>query len=286
MSKTKIWITGSKGKIGRAIRKLAKANDYSVYTSDKDLDISNVEDVNSYVKVYRPNVIVNCAAITDLAECETNPYEAYRINAIGARNLAAAATAVGAKFIQMSTDDVFDGTNPAALNEFDNVNPITVYGKSKLAGENLVRDLNPKHIIVRSSWIYGNGANNYITNLIERAKADSVIQVPNDQFSSPTSATELAKCILKLIETNEYGIFHASCEGVVSRYDYAKKIIEFAGLSDQVTIEPVIATSIDTGIVNRSRYTILDNMMLKLTGAYEMPNWELALAEYMNSLNK
>lgn len=286
MTKTKIWITGSKGQVGKAIRKLAKANDYSVYSSDKDLDITDVNEVNSYVKAYRPNVIINCAGITDLKTCEEDPYDAYRVNAIGARNLAAAAQAIGAKFIQMSTDDVFDGTNQAALNEFDAVNPITVYGKSKLAGETLVRELNPKHIIIRSSWIYGNGSNNFVSQLLKRAETESTIQIPNDQFSCPTSANELAKCILKLIETNEYGVFHASCEGVVSRYQFAKKIIEYAGLADKVSIEPVIATAINKGIVDRSRYTILDNMMLKLTGAYEMPNWELALAEYMNSLKK
>ncbi|MCQ2492185.1 MAG: dTDP-4-dehydrorhamnose reductase [Lachnospiraceae bacterium] len=286
MTKTKIWITGSKGRVGRALRKLAKAKGYSVYTSDKDLDISVVEDVNSYVKVYRPNVIVNCAGITDLTYCEENPYEAFRINAIGARNLAAAAQSIGAKFIQVSTDDVFDGKSPNALNEFEPVNPYTVYGKSKLAGENLVRELTPKHIIVRSSWVYGSAPNCYVSKLLDRAKTESVIQIPNDQFSCPTSAAELSKCILKLIETNEYGVFHASCEGVVSRYQFARKIIEYAGLSDKVTVEPVLATAMDTGIANRSRYTILDNMMLKLTGAYEMPNWEIALAEYMQSIKK
>ncbi|MDO4941994.1 MAG: dTDP-4-dehydrorhamnose reductase [Lachnospiraceae bacterium] len=286
MSKTKIWVTGAKGQVGKAICKEADKLTYVIYSTDRDLDITDMTEVSTFAHSFRPNIIINCAGMTDLTLCEENPLDAYRVNAIGARNLAAVSRAVGAKFVQISTDDVFDGVRQVSLNEFDTVMPITVYGKSKLAGETLVRELNPKHLIIRSSWIYGDGSHNFVSHLLETAKTRDTIQVPNDQFSCPTSAIELARCILALIETNEYGIFHASCEGMTSRYNFAKKIIKLAGLSDTVTIEPVIAASTNVGIVNRSRYTILDNLMLKLTGTYEMPAWEDALNEYMATIKK
>lgn len=284
MSNTKIWITGAQGQVGRAIYEEMDRFENTIYDTDKDLDITDMKAVETYAHSFRPNVVINCAGMTDLQQCEENPLDAYRVNAIGARNLAAAARSIGAKFVQISTDDVFDGKKQTFLNEFDPTAPVTVYGKSKLAGETLVRELNPKHLIIRSSWIYGDGENNFVSHILRKAKTEKVIRVANDQFSTPTSANELAKCIIALLETNEYGVFHASCEGVVSRYNFAKEIIKLAGLKDQVTIEPVFVTTSDNSVIDRSRYTVLENLMLKLTGAYEMPVWEDALKAYMKTI--
>lgn len=284
MNKTKMWIAGANGQLGTAICNQIDYTKYTLLSTDTDLDITNLEDVTSYINMTHPNVIINCAGMTDLEECEKDMIQAYKVNAIGARNLCSASRSIGAKFVQISTDDVFDGMHQVALNEFDNVFPITIYGKSKLAGENFVRELNPKHLIIRSSWIYGNGENNFVSHILKEAKTKSVIQVPSDQFSTPTSAKELAKFILHLLETNEYGTYHASCEGMCSRYEFAKVILKLAGITD-VTIEPVLSTSGES-VVSRGRYTILDNLMMKLTDSYEMPQWRDALSDYINSLNK
>ncbi len=284
MNKTKIWIAGANGQLGTAICNQIDYTKYTLLSTDTDLDITNLEEVTSYINMTHPNVIINCAGMTDLEECEKDMIQAYKVNAIGARNLCAASRSIGAKFVQISTDDVFDGRRQVALNEFDNVFPITIYGKSKLAGENFVRELNPKHLIIRSSWIYGNGENNFVSHILKEAKTKSVIQVPSDQFSTPTSAKELAKFILHLLETNEYGTYHASCEGMCSRYEFAKVILKLAGITD-VTVEPVLSASGES-VVSRGRYTILDNLMMKLTDSYEMPQWRDALADYINSLNK
>ena len=284
MNKTKIWIAGANGQLGTAICDQIDYTKYTLLSTDIDLDITNLEEVTSYINMTHPNVIINCAGMTDLEECEKDMIQAYKVNAIGARNLCAASRSIGAKFVQISTDDVFDGRRQVALNEFDNVFPITIYGKSKLAGENFVRELNPKHLIIRSSWIYGNGENNFVSHILKEAKTKSVIKVPSDQFSTPTSAKELAKFILHLLETNEYGTYHASCEGMCSRYEFAKVILKLAGITD-VTVEPVLSASGES-VVSRGRYTILDNLMMKLTDSYEMPQWRDALADYINSLNK
>ena len=284
MNNAKIWIVGARGQVGRAIYEEIDSLRHVIYDTDKDLDITSMKEVESYVHSLRPNVVINCAGMTDLTQCEDNPLDAYRVNAIGARNLSAASRAIGAKFVQISTDDVFDGKEQALLNEFDPTMPVTVYGKSKLAGETLVRELNPKHLIIRSSWIYGDGANNYVSHVLKLAKTQKVIRAANDQFSTPTSAKELAKCILALLDSNEYGIFHASCEGITSRYNFAREIIRLAGLEQQVKIEPVFVADSHSGVLSRSRYTVLDNLMLKLTGVYQMPAWEDALREYMKTI--
>jgi dTDP-4-dehydrorhamnose reductase len=284
MNKTKIWIAGANGQLGTAICNQLDYSKYTLLSTDIDLDITDLDAVTSYVNMTHPNVVINCAGMTDLEECEKNMIQAYKVNAIGARNLSAASRAIGAKFVQFSTDDVFDGRRQVALNEFDSVFPVTVYGKSKLAGETFVRELNPKHLIIRSSWIYGDGEHNFVSRILEEAKTNSVIKVPSDQFSTPTSAIEVAKFILHLLETNEYGTYHASCEGMCSRYEFAKVILKLAGITD-VTVEPILSSSNDS-VLSRGRYTILDNLMMKITDSYEMPAWRDALADYINNLKK
>ena len=143
---------------------------------------------------------------------------------------------------------MFDGTAKRPLTEFDQVNPRTVYGKSKLAGENFVRGLAPRHMIVRSSWIYGKTKNNFVSYILEGLLTEDTIYVPVDQISTPTSAAELAKFIVKLIGSEEYGVYHASCEGMCSRYEFAKEIVRLSG--KKVNIEPLAAGE-NPSVVNR-----------------------------------
>lgn len=284
MSREKIWIAGADGRLGKAIYEiLDRISEYTVLTTDRDVDVTDLEEVMDYAAINRPDYVVNCVGLTDPAYCEQNMIEAYKINALGARNLSAASRRVGATIIQISTDDVFSGENKGLLTEFDTPDPVTVYGKSKLAGENFVRELNPKHIIIRTSWLYGFGESDSVTKIINRAKTGEKITVPIDQISSPTSARELSRFVRKLLKSQEFGIFHASCEGECSRIDFVKMILKLAGIDAQV--EGVVQNAGSSPVL-RPCYTRLENLMMKMTGIYNMADWETALREYMEDRKK
>ena len=276
----KIWITGANGQLGRAILRQMKQEKelYSVLASDMDVDITDMDAISRYARSTHPNVIINCAGMTDVSACEENMVKAYKVNALGARNMAAAARIVDAKIIQISTDDVFAGIRKDRLTEFDMAIPNTVYGKSKLAGEELVRELNPKHLVIRSSWMYGDGEN-FLTRLLAKIDKGETVHVPFDQVSTPTSADSLAKAIMKLSESTEYGIYHASCLGCCSRYDFAKKILELTGKNLE-QIQPITIEELSGGI-ERPKNTILENLMMEMTEIYTMPFWEDDLEKYL-----
>lgn len=276
----RIWITGANGQLGKAILRQMKQEGelYNVLTTDRDVDIANMEQVSRYAGSTHPSVIINCASMTDVAACEQDMVTAYKVNALGARNMAAAARMVDAKIIHMSTDDVFAGDRREKLTEFDPTSPTTIYGKSKLAGEMLVRELNPKHLVIRSSWMYGDG-NNFMSRILTWAGEGKEMHVSYDQVSTPTSTDALARGILKLMESKEYGIYHASCEGACSRYDFAKKVLELTG-NDVNLLKPALAEEL-TGAKQRPKYSILENLMMKMTDVYRMPYWEDDLKEYL-----
>ena len=165
----KVWIVGSEGQIGEAINEVLDPLEIEVLNTDKNaLDITETDEVLHFGEINRPDVIINCAAITDVELCEKQPEEAFRVNALGARNLSLVARKIGAKMVQLSTDDVFDGLAQKPYTEFDNTNPKTVYGKSKCAGENYVKEFTHKHFIIRSNWVFGKG-NNFVNRVLEAA---------------------------------------------------------------------------------------------------------------------
>lgn len=267
---TRIWINGATGQVGQAILRALRQTDHELLATGRDLDVTALNEVSSFCDINHPDIIIHCAAYSNPEKCERNIEKAYKTNALGARNAAIAARRINAKLIQLSTDDVFAGYSGRALNEFDFATPVTVYGKSKLAGEQFVRELAPKHLIVRSSWIYGRTENNYLARFLDEAKHSPVIQVPSNRFSSPTSVDALAEFLLKLLDTKEYGIYHASCEGVCSRYEFACEIARLWNLD--VKVEPVVDP--------RASYTLLDNLMMRMTGIHTMPHWKDALAAF------
>jgi dTDP-4-dehydrorhamnose reductase len=273
----KIWIVGASGHVGSALISLLDCRQYEILATDKnETDITDVSAVRSFCNIRRPDVIINCAGLTDLQECEKNPDQAYLINALGARNLAEEAQEIDAKLIQVSTDDVFGMDRSVPYNEFDSLSPRSTYGKSKAAGEQLVKNLTNRYIIVRSSWVYGVGRD-FVNDVLNAAEKGGVLRVPNNQFSSPTSAKELAKVILQFIEQDIYGTYHAVCQGFCSRYDYAKEILELTGNTDKLTLKPYIDESSD-----RPRYSVLDNLMLRISGIPQPKDWKEALEEYLS----
>lgn len=275
----KVWIVGSGSQVGRAINDVLDPLEMEVFNTDKDeLDITDIDEVLNFGGVNRSDVIINCAAITDPKLCEEEPENAFRVNALGARNLSILARKTGAKLVQLSTDDVFDGTAKVPYTEFDDTNPISMYGKSKRAGENYVKEFTHKHFIIRSNWVYGKDGSNFVNQIIALAEKEQEFSIASDQFGSPTSAKDLARLILHLIQTNEYGTYHATCSGVCSRYEFATEILRLSGKS--MTLKPV-PTSEASLSVGRPAYAVLDNFILRIIDVYEMPDWKASLKEYM-----
>ena len=275
----KIWITGANGQIGTAINEVLDPLEAEIFNTDKEeLDITDTEEVLNFGEMNRPDVIINCAGIVDLNLCEKEPELAYRVNALGARNLSLVARKVGSKMVQLSTDDVFDGLSKTPYSEFDDTNPKTVYGRSKRAGENYVKEFTHKHFVVRSNWVYGRG-NNFVNKVLEAAKNQTPLALASDQFGSPTSAKNLARLILHLIKTNEYGTYHATCQGMCSRYEFAQEILKAAGKEVEMKAVPTKESDLSYA---RPAYAVLDNFILRIIDLYQMPEWKESLQEYMN----
>ena len=273
----KIWITGAEGHIGTALLDLLEGVEYQLLPTDiEEVDITKIDEVTQFVHVNRPDVVINCAGLTDVQECENNVDEAYRVNAIGVRNVALAANEVNAKVIQISTDDVFDKESRVPYNEFDNVHPRTIYGKSKEAGEKILPQLLNRFVIIRSSWIYGIGRD-YVDEVLRNVGQGKTMEVPNNQYAAPTSAKELAKVIRYFIDNEEYGLYHVVCPGSCSRYEFARTILEYSGKAGELDLYPVVIE--DSA---RPTYSVLDNMMLRLTGIEEPKDWKAALKEYLD----
>lgn len=273
----KIWITGAEGHIGTALLDLLEGVEYQLLPTDiEEVDITKIDEVTQFVHVNRPDVVINCAGLTDVQECENNVDEAYRVNAIGVRNVALAANEVNAKVIQISTDDVFDKESRVPYNEFDNVHPRTIYGKSKEAGEKILPQLLNRFVIIRSSWIYGIGRD-FVDEVLRNVGQGKTMEVPNNQYAAPTSAKELAKVIRYFIDNEEYGLYHVVCPGSCSRYEFARTILEYSGKAGELDLYPVVIE--DSA---RPTYSVLDNMMLRLTGIEEPKDWKAALKEYLD----
>ena len=285
----KILVTGCNGQLGRAINKEYAGEDVSFINTDvvegegvTRLDITDVAAVTALVDKTRPDVIMNCAAHTNVDACEQQWDLAHQINAIGARNLSIAAEKVGAKFMHVSTDYVFPGTSPAPLTEFDPVGPISAYGKTKWEGENFVKEFSQKHFILRTAWLYGDGKN-FVKTMLKLSETHDMITVVSDQFGSPTSAVELAKMIHFLEPTENYGTYHATCEGQCSWADFASAIFKKAGKD---TVVKYVTTEEYNSPAKRPAYSVLDNYMLRLVAgdAFQMAQWEDALDVYMKEI--
>lgn len=285
----KILVTGCNGQLGRAINREYAGEDVEMINTDVTegegvigLDITSVEDVLALVERTRPDVIMNCAAHTNVDACETQWDSAYRINALGPRNLSIAAAKTGAKLIHVSTDYVFPGTSPQPLTEFDEPGPISAYGKTKYEGEKFVKEFAPKHFIFRTAWLYGEGKN-FVRTMLKLSETHDVITVVSDQFGSPTSAVELAKMIHFLEPTENYGTYHATCEGQCSWADFAVEIFKMAGKDTTVKY---VTTEEYNSPTKRPAYSVLDNYMLRLVAgdSFVMADWKDALAVYMKEI--
>ncbi|MBQ9199092.1 MAG: dTDP-4-dehydrorhamnose reductase [Lachnospiraceae bacterium] len=277
----RILVTGCNGQLGRAINKEYEKEEVTLINTDvAELDVTDIKAVLDFITEQKPDVIINCAAHTNVNLCESQWDLAYKINAIGPRNLSIAATRIGAKLIHVSTDYVFDGSADTPYDEFSPVAPLGAYGKTKLEGENFVKQFADKFFIVRTAWLYGDGKN-FVRTMLSLGKEKGEVGVVADQVGSPTSAKELARAIHVLEPTDNYGIFHGTCEGFCSWADFAEKIFELAGMDVKVNR---LTTDEYPTPAKRPAYSVLNNYMLSLTTDFKFAYWEDALKEYFNEM--
>ena len=233
----RIAITGHKGQLGKALLEVLKEE--TLFGIDlPEHDITDRQAIAQAIVDFGPQVVIHAAAMTNVDGCERDPDAAYRINGLGAQNVALACQMCNAAMVYVSTNEVFDGTKGEPYLEFDRTNPINAYGRSKLAGELITQVLLNRFYIVRTAWLYAQGGNNFVTRMIHLADERGGLRVVADEVSSPTYAPDLAEAIAKLIRTNHYGIYHFTNEGICSRYDFAAKILELAGRG-HVPVHPI-----------------------------------------------
>lgn len=279
----KIMITGCNGQLGRAMNiALEKFSDLQIINTDiGELDITRVDEVMNFVADQKPEIIVNCAAYTAVDKAESDWDLAYKINAIGPRNLSIAATQNKAKLVHVSTDYVFDGNADKPYTEFDAPNPQGAYGKTKLEGEKMVQQFSDRFFIFRTAWLYGDGKN-FVKTMLRLSEDHDEVKVVYDQVGSPTSATELANAIVSQMFTDNYGLFHATCEGDTNWADFTKEIFRLANKSTRVI--PITAAEYGAA-APRPAYSILDNYMLRLTSDYRFSDWHDAIEQYIGEMN-
>lgn len=292
----KVLIIGSKGQLGTELLRCLESGkselgaipnvyrDAEIIGMDIDtLDITDRRKTMSFVREQRPDTVINCAGYTHVDGCETNQDLAYQANAIGPRNLAMAAEQIGAKLLHISSDYVFCGDEPTSRREYDLPHPVSVYGKTKLAGEDYVKSFCRRWFVIRTAWLYGYYGKNFVKAIEKKARETGSVTVVNDQFGNPTNAADLAHHILKIAATEEYGIYHCTGNGQCSWYEFAKKIIEYAGI--HATVTPCSSYEYPSP-TKRPAHSALDNMMLRLTVGDEMRNWEDALKAYFKGIKE
>ena len=275
----KVLITGCNGQLGRALNQLLEGSDVDIINTDvAELDICDMAQVRALLTKEKPDTIINCAAHTAVDKCETDAENARRINTLGPENLATVAKEINAQMVQVSTDYVFSGDADTPYTEEDTPGPQSVYGSTKLAGEQAVSSILERYYIVRTAWLYGDG-NNFVKTMLRLVETHDTITVVNDQFGSPTSALELGRMILHIVDSGEYGCYHGTCEGSTSWYGFACKIFALTG--SHVTVVPVTTDEYPAAAAKRPAYSVLENKRLNSQGSYRMKHWEDALIEYL-----
>ncbi len=274
----KILITGSNGMLGHDLQEVLKDNHELILTTSKTLDITDKEQVLNLIRENKPDVVVNSAAYTDVDGCEDNQDIAYCVNGEGVRNLALACKEIDCPLVHVSTDYVFNGKNDRPWVEDDEIDPINVYGKSKLKGEEAILEILDKYFIVRTAWLYGVNGRNFPRTMLELAKSHSEITVVYDEVGSPTYTLDLAYGISQLIETDHYGIYHLTNSESCSWCEFARYIFEVADVD--VEVIPVTASEFARP-APRPSYSVLENKNWIDNGFKPLRSYKEAIKEYI-----
>ncbi len=275
----KILVIGSGGQLGRSLCDLL-CNHRIVPLTHRDLDIVNLSAVTKAVESFKPDTVINAAAFNDVDGAESRADEAYRTNALGPRNLAIATARIGSRLLHVSTDYVFDGTLTRPYHEYDSPHPLSTYGSSKLAGEDAVREMNPRHYIVRTAWLFDSTGNNFLNRTRILAASRERFALVSDQFGSPTHVAHLAKAIGTLIDTDVYGNYHLAGRGGTSRFELVKLAFEL--LAIRVELEPVAANSFPAA-AQRPAYSVLTTIQ---EPRIELPSWQEGVEDFARACGR
>ena len=295
----KILITGARGQLGSEIQRQVKnggsalgpvpdrlKNATVISTDVNELDITDRDATIAFVRRHQPDTIISCAAFTNVDGCETNPEAAFKVNAIGASNLAQAAERINARLIHVSTDYVFRGEGDKPLDESERVDPKSVYGKTKALGEEYVKNFCHRYFIVRTAWLYGYAGKNFVKTIVNAGKKFGKLEVVSDQLGNPTNAEDLAHHILQLAVSHDYGVYHCTGEGVCSWYEFASEIIRLSGVD--ATVAPCTSAEYSAkhpAAADRPAWSALENRMLACTVGNHMRDWKEALADFFAHWN-
>lgn len=297
----KIVIFGVSGQLGSALQnELSQFHEVLGFTH-ADADITDLDKTKKLVRMYKPEVVINAAAFTDVDGCELDPDRAFQVNALGPRNLAICCEEVEAKLVHISTDYVFDGRKLSPYREYDQPNPINIYGLSKLWGEIFLKEQSRYFFILRVAWLYGENGRNFLKTMLSLATVKSELQVVNDQWGTPTCVDDVARQIQVLIKTELFGTYHCTAQGACTWFEYALEIFKNLGyeLSEgpggvyklrplesngkPLCIRPISSEEFPRP-AKRPRFTVLDNYFLRLHGLDVMPDWKEALNKFFERL--
>ncbi|RLG08530.1 MAG: dTDP-4-dehydrorhamnose reductase [Thaumarchaeota archaeon] len=279
----KVLILGATGQLGSALCSVLATELEVIAATRKEFDITDLTATRSFILATEPDVVINPAAYTDVDGCEKEREKAFLVNAIGARNVAIAAREVGAKLVHISTDYVFDGSKDGPYVEYDPPHPLNVYGWSKLMGEQMVREQNPRSFILRVAWLYSSSRKNFVKTMLRLAMEREEIRVVSDQRGTPTFVGDVAQQIKLLIETDYYGLYHCTSQGSCTRYEFAKEIFRLAGVP--VKVVPVTSAEFPTP-ARRPPHSVLENFLLKVQGLDIMPHWKESLAAQIQRIKE
>jgi dTDP-4-dehydrorhamnose reductase len=283
----KIAVIGANGQLGHdVVRAFSDQGDEVCALTHADIELSSLESVAACLRATQAETVVNTAAMHHVEKCEQDPGRAHEVNVSGARNLATATRDLGSVLIHVSTDYVFDGTKGEPYVESDQARPLNVYGRTKLEGEQVVREVNPKHFVLRTAALYGNdpcrakGGQNFVDLMLRLARERGRVRVVDNEFTSPTATVDLARQIAALSRSDGYGLYHATAEGSCSWYEFAREIFRMADVS--VTLEAASPNEFPAK-VPRPAYSVLENRELKSRNLNLFRPWQDGLRAYLSA---
>ncbi|SFE21900.1 dTDP-4-dehydrorhamnose reductase [Paenibacillus catalpae] len=276
----KILVTGAYGQLGHDVVKLFSVSHEVLGLGRKQLDITNETQCVEVIEAFKPDVVIHCAAFTDVDLAESEEELAFKMNDFGTQNVARASANIGAKLCYISTDYVFDGKASNPYVEYAPTNPQSVYGKSKRAGELAAQMFSARYFIVRTSWVYGQNGENFVKTMLKLAQERDRLEVVSDQFGSPTYTKDLVHFLVQLISSEKYGIYHASNTGICSWYDFALAIMEESGY--KVEIKPC-STDDFPRPAPRPKYSAIAHTAIHSNGFEDFRPWRKALEEFLKS---
>lgn len=277
----KVLVTGYTGQLGYdVVKELKKRNIECIGTTRQDFSLTDTEEMKFFIKNYNPDTVIHCAAYTAVDKAEDEPELCRAVNAEATRQIAKICKDINAKMIYISTDYVFPGAGDSFYEPEDEKAPQNVYGQSKLDGEIAVQEILDKYFIVRISWVFGVNGKNFIKTMLNLAKTHDKLTVVNDQTGSPTYTKDLAKLLCDMIETDKYGVYHATNEGICSWYEFACEIFKQSGID--IKVEPVSSSAFPTK-AKRPHNSRMSKNCLDRAGFNRFPSWQDALFRYLNT---